>query len=173
MLSSLSFKLDPGEVLLISGKSGCGKSTLVKIILGLLPPTGGHIICNGVNILEHNIQSFRKITGTVLQGDSLLSGSLLYNISFDNTVSLDDVIHITKGLGIHEVINSLPMGYYSPVTDINAFCRLVRYSVFYLPWLYTENQLCLSLMKQRVILTMNLKHKLLIISPLYPVQRLL
>ncbi|WP_312651471.1 ATP-binding cassette domain-containing protein, partial [Escherichia coli] len=50
MLSSLSFKLDPGEVLLISGKSGCGKSTLVKIILGLLPPTGGHIICNGVNI---------------------------------------------------------------------------------------------------------------------------
>ncbi|EKQ3464929.1 ATP-binding cassette domain-containing protein, partial [Escherichia coli] len=115
------FKLDPGEVLLISGKSGCGKSTLVKIILGLLPPTGGHIICNGVNILEHNIQSFRKITGTVLQGDSLLSGSLLYNISFDNTVSLDDVIHITKGLGIHEVINSLPMGYYSQVTDINAF----------------------------------------------------
>ena len=121
ILSSLSFKLDPGEVLLISGKSGCGKSTLVKIILGLLPPTGGHIICNGVNILEHNIQSFRKITGTVLQGDSLLSGSLLYNISFDNTVSLDDVIHITKGLGIHEVINSLPMGYYSQVTDINAF----------------------------------------------------
>lgn len=86
-----------------------------------------------MNILEHNIQSFRKITGTVLQGDSLLSGSLLYNISFDNTVSLDDVIHITKGLGIHEVINSLPMGYYSRVTDINAFCRLVRYSVFYLP----------------------------------------
>ncbi|MCV6003070.1 ATP-binding cassette domain-containing protein, partial [Escherichia coli] len=38
ILSSLSFKLDPGEVLLISGKSGCGKSTLVKIILGLLPP---------------------------------------------------------------------------------------------------------------------------------------
>ena len=93
-----------------------------------------------MNILEHNIQSFRKITGTVLQGDSLLSGSLLYNISFDNTVSLDDVIHITKGLGIHEVINS---------------------------------QLCLSLMKQQAILTMNLKHKLLIISPLFPVQRLL
>ncbi|MXE06851.1 ATP-binding cassette domain-containing protein, partial [Escherichia coli] len=53
ILSSISFKLDPGEVLLISGKSGCGKSTLVKIILGLLPPTGGHIICNDVNILEH------------------------------------------------------------------------------------------------------------------------
>lgn len=120
-LSSLSFKLEPGEALLISGKSGRGKSTLVKIILGLLPPTGGHIICNDVNILEHNIQSFRKITGTVLQGDALLSGSLLYNISFDNTVSLEDVIHITKGLGIHDVINSLPMGYYSQVTDINAF----------------------------------------------------
>ncbi|MWO66459.1 ATP-binding cassette domain-containing protein, partial [Escherichia coli] len=52
---------------------------------------------------------------------TLLSGSLLYNIAFDNTVPLDDVAHITKGLGIHDIINSLPMGYYSQVTDINAF----------------------------------------------------
>ncbi|HEI3617324.1 TPA: ATP-binding cassette domain-containing protein, partial [Escherichia coli] len=30
-------------------------------------------------------------------------------------------VHITKGLGIHDVINSLPVGYYSQVTDINSF----------------------------------------------------
>ena len=121
ILSSVSFKLEPGETLLVSGKSGCGKSTLVKVILGLLPPSGGRIICKNMNVAKHTIHSLRKITGTVLQGDTLLSGSLLYNIAFDNTVPLDDVAHITKGLGIHDIINSLPMGYYSQVTDINAF----------------------------------------------------
>ncbi len=121
VLSRVSFKLEPGETLLVSGKSGCGKSTLVRIILGLLPPSGGCILCNNMNIAKHTIHSFRKITGTVLQGDTLLSGSLLYNITFDNTVPLDDVVHITKGLGIHDVINNLPVGYYSQVTDINSF----------------------------------------------------
>ncbi len=121
VLSRVSFKLEPGETLLVSGKSGCGKSTLIKIILGLLPPSGGGILCNNMNVAKHTIHSFRKITGTVLQGDTLLSGSLLYNITFDNTVPLDDVVHITKGLGIHDVINSLPVGYYSQVTDINSF----------------------------------------------------
>ncbi|HCQ9044520.1 TPA: ATP-binding cassette domain-containing protein, partial [Escherichia coli] len=97
ILSRVSFNLEPGETLLVSGKSGCGKSTLVKMVLGLLPPSGGCIICNNINITKHTIQSLRKITGTVLQGDTLLSGSLLYNITFDNTVPLDDVAHITKG----------------------------------------------------------------------------
>lgn len=120
-LSDVSFKLEPGETLLISGKSGCGKSTLIKIILGLLPPSGGCIFCNDINITTHNVQSFRKLTGTVLQGDALLNGSLIYNITFDNTVPLNEIIPITKGLGIHDVINSFPMGYYAQVTDINAF----------------------------------------------------
>ncbi|WP_252254694.1 ATP-binding cassette domain-containing protein, partial [Escherichia coli] len=52
ILSSVSFKLEPGETLLVSGKSGCGKSTLVKVILGLLPPSGGRIICNNMNVAK-------------------------------------------------------------------------------------------------------------------------
>lgn len=121
ILSGVSFTINPGETLLVSGKSGEGKSTLVKTILGLLPATEGKIICNDINITMHNIQPFRKLIGTVLQGDALLNGTLLYNISFDNTVPLDKIVPITSGLGIHDVINSLPMGYYSLVTDINSF----------------------------------------------------
>lgn len=110
---------------------------VVKIILGLLPPAEGFIICNDMNVSKHNVQSFRKITGAVLQGDALLGGSLLYNIAFDNSVSLDDVVLITRWLEIHDVINSLSMGYHSQFTDINVFLSIVRFSVYYLLGLYT------------------------------------
>lgn len=119
IFSDISIELGFGETLLISGRSGCGKSTLAKLILGLLPLSTGRISYNDITITPHNIKSFRKLTGTVLQGDSLLNGTLLYNITFDNSVSIENIISITEGLGIHGVINNLPMGYYSQVTDIN------------------------------------------------------
>ncbi|EKN3608758.1 peptidase domain-containing ABC transporter [Yersinia enterocolitica] len=124
IFSDVSFRINPGETLLISGRSGCGKSTLIKIILGLFIPSNGHVLCNDIHITMENIQSFRKLIGTVLQGDTLLNGTLLYNITFDTDTSLEEVIPFTSGLGIHDVINNLPMGYYSQVSDINAFLSI-------------------------------------------------
>ena len=46
-VDGVSFVLRTGGVLGIVGKSGCGKSTLARLILGLLPPTGGEILVDG------------------------------------------------------------------------------------------------------------------------------
>ncbi|HKK29253.1 MAG TPA: heme ABC exporter ATP-binding protein CcmA [Alphaproteobacteria bacterium] len=41
LFEELSFRLTPGEVLLITGPNGAGKSTLLRILAGLLPPAEG------------------------------------------------------------------------------------------------------------------------------------
>jgi oligopeptide/dipeptide ABC transporter ATP-binding protein len=40
----------PGETLGVVGESGCGKSTLGRVLLGLLPPTDGHVMFEGTDI---------------------------------------------------------------------------------------------------------------------------
>jgi peptide/nickel transport system ATP-binding protein len=46
-VAGVSLAVRKGEVLGIVGESGCGKSTLARMILGLLPPTAGHIRLGG------------------------------------------------------------------------------------------------------------------------------
>jgi len=49
----VSFSVGPGEVLGYLGPNGSGKSTTVKMIVGLMPPTHGHILFDGRDIQQH------------------------------------------------------------------------------------------------------------------------
>jgi ABC-2 type transport system ATP-binding protein len=51
-VSHVSFTVKPGEVLGYLGPNGSGKSTTVKMLSGLMPPTAGRILFDGVNIQE-------------------------------------------------------------------------------------------------------------------------
>jgi NitT/TauT family transport system ATP-binding protein len=47
VLRDVSLTVRPGEVIAILGPSGCGKSTLLRILVGLIPPTTGEVLCHG------------------------------------------------------------------------------------------------------------------------------
>ncbi|ECE0739839.1 peptidase domain-containing ABC transporter [Salmonella enterica subsp. enterica] len=119
VFENVSLSIKAGEAVLITGKSGCGKSTLVKIILGLISPTAGIIQYDGFNSNACDINYILKNTGTVMQGDTLISGTLLFNISLNNNTGIDEIIEITIKLGVHDFVNKLPLGYYTQVGDIN------------------------------------------------------
>jgi ABC-type Fe3+/spermidine/putrescine transport system ATPase subunit len=50
VLRHISFTVQDGEFLSILGPSGCGKTTILRILIGLLPPTTGTIIKDGLDI---------------------------------------------------------------------------------------------------------------------------
>ncbi|MEQ8370855.1 MAG: heme ABC exporter ATP-binding protein CcmA [Alphaproteobacteria bacterium] len=52
VLDRVSFALDGGEALLLSGANGSGKSTLLRCLAGLLPPAGGTILWQGRDISQ-------------------------------------------------------------------------------------------------------------------------
>ena len=47
LFGGLSFSLRPGELLRIAGDNGRGKTSLLRILCGLLPPSGGEVRWNG------------------------------------------------------------------------------------------------------------------------------
>lgn len=89
----LSFKLNRGDHVLIEGTNGSGKSSVLKMIVGLLSPTGGTICLNGKNITEYAPQSLYKEICYVSQDERLLNESVedyLRTITHTNTAN--DVI---------------------------------------------------------------------------------
>ena len=48
-VEEISFKLHKNEILGILGPNGCGKTTTIGMILGLLKPTKGKILINGID----------------------------------------------------------------------------------------------------------------------------
>ena len=46
-LAGISFEVCPQEFICVLGPSGCGKTTLLRLLAGLLQPTGGRILFDG------------------------------------------------------------------------------------------------------------------------------
>ncbi len=60
-----TFELEPGEVLAVVGSSGVGKSTLLSTILGSVPPLGGRVLVDGVDVTTAPVH--RRGIGIVFQ----------------------------------------------------------------------------------------------------------
>ena len=64
----------------IVGPSGSGKSTLADLLMRLLTPQSGKIECNGKDIQEFSLESWRRKIGYVSQ-DTYLFNMTLREIS--------------------------------------------------------------------------------------------
>ncbi len=83
-LRDLSFNIDDGELVFITGRSGAGKSTLLKLIPAIERPTGGTVLVNGQNIGSMRrpaIPYLRRNLGLIFQDQKLLyDRSVLDNV---------------------------------------------------------------------------------------------
>ncbi len=60
ILSDVSFSVEDGEMLVITGPNGGGKSTLAKLLMGINKSTAGKIILNGTDITEMSVDERAK-----------------------------------------------------------------------------------------------------------------
>ena len=66
-LRGVSLRIDKGEFVAIMGQNGAGKTTLVKHFNGLLKPTKGEVIVDGVNTRETSVATLARKVGYVFQ----------------------------------------------------------------------------------------------------------
>jgi ATP-binding cassette subfamily B protein RaxB len=114
VFEDINLFVEAGESIAITGPSGCGKTTLVKIMLGLLEPSSGEVLVNGVPIKRIGLANFRSTIGTVMQEDRLFSGSIAENICFfDSVPDWERIKESAKLASLAHEIEAMPMGYYT------------------------------------------------------------
>ena len=108
ILDDISFKLNLGNIYAFAGKTGAGKSTLLDLITGILEPSNGSILVNGLGI-SNNIENWQSNVGYVPQDNFLLNDSILKNICFlDENPDLQKFNKAIEQAELKEFINSLP-----------------------------------------------------------------
>lgn len=121
VLRDCSFSIAPGEAVAVVGASGCGKTTLLKLLLGLLQPSGGSIRIGGHDLHRLGARNVRAIVGAVMQDDQLFAGSIADNIGFfDPDFDLARVEMAARLAAVHEDIQAMPMGYHGLIGDMGS-----------------------------------------------------
>ena len=81
-LKDVSFALEPGELVFLTGRSGAGKSTVLKLIPAIERPSAGSVLVNGQNVASLKrtaIPYLRRNIGLVFQDQKLLYDRTVYD----------------------------------------------------------------------------------------------
>ncbi len=85
-LSDVNLRIDPGEMVFLTGESGAGKSSLIKAIQKEVTPDRGHIFIDGEDIVKlhrRKIPALRRKVGMVFQDYRLLDRRTVYeNVAY-------------------------------------------------------------------------------------------
>jgi cell division transport system ATP-binding protein len=118
-LHDVTFHVEKGEFVFLTGASGAGKSTLLKLILRQIRPSDGQVVVNGRNlsaIPRSQVPFFRRELGMVFQDFKLIDRMTVFeNLSFILTVlNVPPKEHKKKSyqalrsVGLHHKLNAYP-----------------------------------------------------------------
>jgi ABC-type bacteriocin/lantibiotic exporter with double-glycine peptidase domain len=114
----LSFELGVGEKIAIVGRSGQGKSTFLKLLLGVLEPTSGRILVDGIDLRNIDRSAFLRKVGVVLQESFFFDDSVRANLTLcDEHVDPDTMHWAARVACIDDVIANLPQGFDTPLGE--------------------------------------------------------
>lgn len=114
-LNDVSLTIRAGERIGVVGTTGAGKTTLADIVLGLLRPTGGRLVADGVEITNDNLRAWQQTVGYVPQEIYLTDATIAENIALGLTRNEIDEGRLRRAARIAQidrfVMAELPKGY--------------------------------------------------------------
>ena len=118
VLRGISFHIDPGARVGISGTTGAGKSTLASLLVRFYDPTEGTILLDGLDLREYQLASLRRQFAIVLQEPMLFSTSIGENIAYARPGATgQEIAAAARDAGAHDFIVALPEGYATQVGE--------------------------------------------------------
>jgi len=111
-LENISFTVNKGELMVITGESSSGKSTLLHIISGLYQTQQGSICYNKLPIGNISLNSIREQIGGHITMERLFEGTLLENITLGRKMAtFENAKWAVENLELNDFIKKLPEGY--------------------------------------------------------------
>jgi phosphonate transport system ATP-binding protein len=127
VLKGLSFQVSCGDLVVVLGPSGAGKSTLLRCLNGLVSPSDGSVVIDGIRLERRHLGAVRKRVGFIFQGvnvhgnltvlQNVLIGRLAekspWNVVFskeDHRVALEAIERVGLGTKVGERASKLSGG---------------------------------------------------------------
>jgi ATP-binding cassette subfamily C protein LapB len=118
LFESATLRLDPGSVLVITGPNGSGKTTLARLLLGIVDPTRGNLLADGVDLRQIAPEWWRRQIIYMPQEPTFIPGTLADNVRIANPdIDAENLSRVLSAAGLRKFIDLLPQGIDSPVID--------------------------------------------------------
>ena len=124
ILKNLNLKIKRGEKIAIVGETGSGKSTVIDILMGLIKPTEGKLIVDGLDLTTTKNQEelclWRNAISYVPQNIFLLDASITENIAFgieNNKIDHEKVKLASDKAQLTDFIDELENGFNTKVGE--------------------------------------------------------
>jgi ATP-binding cassette subfamily B protein len=118
VLTDVSFKVKPGQMLAIVGPTGSGKSTLLRLLLRHYDVDQGCILMNGEDIRQLDLHDLRNSIGVVGQDVYLFEGSIQNNVLYGRPGANDQELESAlRNSGSAAFLKDLPAGEASDVGE--------------------------------------------------------
>lgn len=111
-LKSVSFTINPGEMVAIIGRTGSGKSTIANLLMRMYDTTGGEVLIDGKPLPQYNLEGYRSQIGFVPQEVFLFSDTIANNIAFSaDVLNMPVVEQAAKDAAVYKNIMELENGF--------------------------------------------------------------
>ena len=111
-LENIRFRAEPGQTVAIVGQTGSGKSTIAKLINRTYDVDGGHVLIDGVDVRDWNLEALRRQISVIEQDLFLFSRTVAENIAFGRPeATRDDIEAAARAAQAHDFITSFKEGY--------------------------------------------------------------
>ena len=110
ILSHFSYNFHPGSKTALMGITGAGKTTLFRLMLALIKPDEGTMTIYGRNGKQYISEQTRSNFVFVPQGNTLMSGSIRYNLQLANPDATDDELRQVLHTAMADFVFDLPDG---------------------------------------------------------------
>lgn len=120
VLHDLSFRVEPGETVALVGPTGSGKSSVMSLVHRFYDVQAGAVLVGGRDVRAVTQSSLGRHIAMVLQEPYLFTGTVMENIRFNSPAADDAVIAAARTVGAHDLIERLPQGYATMLTERGA-----------------------------------------------------
>lgn len=116
-IQDLSFEIECGEKIAITGESGAGKTTLACLLARIYAPDSGEILLGGKNIAKIKKGEFERVVSLVRDEAVLFRGTIRENLVTDGEVSEERIEEVLKSLDLYDKVFSQKLGLNNQINE--------------------------------------------------------
>ena len=109
-IKNLNLMINQGDRIAVVGENGSGKTTFIKLLCGLMYPTSGKILINGINNSEFCQEDYWELFSVVFQDYHIFSLPLGENIAASMDVNVDQIENCIRLAGLSSRLSNLKDG---------------------------------------------------------------